>query len=196
MNGILVDEVRDWYISNTGYVLQLATPYYEELTVRENLTLAAQMRLPKTLSLREKFERVEQVMNEVLEGGKGGKGGREGGRSYTHTHTTTNTSVPSGQTGLASFASVQVGGSTGAGLSGGQKRRLCVALQLLNMPSLIFLDEPTSGLDATSSLELLNHLHRVANTNRTVILTIHQPRLEIFHMFHKILLLCQGQASS
>ena len=60
-----MDEVRDWYITNTGYVLQLATPYYEELTVRENLTLAAQIRLPKTLSLEDKFERVEKVMNEV-----------------------------------------------------------------------------------------------------------------------------------
>lgn len=88
---------------------------------------------------------------------------------------------------------VKVGGSTGAGLSGGQKRRLCVAIQLLSMPSLIFLDEPTSGLDSASSLELLSHLYRVASSNRTVILTIHQPRLEIFHMFDKILLLCQGQ---
>ena len=66
MNGIPVDEVRDWYIANTGYVLQLATPYYEELTVRENLTLAAHMRLPKTLAFEEKFERVEQVVKEVL----------------------------------------------------------------------------------------------------------------------------------
>ena len=74
-----------------------------------------------------------------------------------------------------------------------QKRRLCVALQILCMPSLIFLDEPTSGLDASSSLELLVHLNRLAESNRTVILTIHQPRLEIFHMFDKIMLLCQGQ---
>ncbi len=65
MNGVAVDKVRDWFISNTGYVLQLATPYYEELTVRENLTLAAQMRLPNTLELEEKFERVERVMKEV-----------------------------------------------------------------------------------------------------------------------------------
>ena len=68
-----------------------------------------------------------------------------------------------------------------------------MALQILGMPSLIFLDEPTSGLDASSSLELLVYLNRLAESNRTVILTIHQPRLEIFHMFDKIMLLCQGQ---
>lgn len=62
VNGVRMDEVRDWYISNTGYVLQLATPYYEELTVRENLTLAAQIKLSNNFSLREKFQRVEQVM--------------------------------------------------------------------------------------------------------------------------------------
>jgi len=58
-----MEDIKDWYIANSGYVLQLAMPYYEELTVRENLTLAAQMRLP--FSMREKFERIEQVMNEV-----------------------------------------------------------------------------------------------------------------------------------
>ena len=57
-----MEEVRDWYVANTGYVLQLATPYFEELTVRENLTLAAQIKLSKNYSQYEKFERVEQVM--------------------------------------------------------------------------------------------------------------------------------------
>ncbi len=65
INGISMDEIRDWYVANTGYVLQLAMPYYEELTVRENVTLAAQIRLPKSLSVEERFERVEQVMREV-----------------------------------------------------------------------------------------------------------------------------------
>ena len=57
-----MEEVRDWYVANTGYVLQLATPYFEELTVRENLTLAAKIKLSKNYSQYEKFERVEQVM--------------------------------------------------------------------------------------------------------------------------------------
>ena len=57
-----MEEVRDWYVANTGYVLQLATPYFEELTVRENLTLAAQIKLSKNYTQYEKFEQVEQVM--------------------------------------------------------------------------------------------------------------------------------------
>ena len=63
VNGFPVEKNRNWYVSNTGYVLQLAAPYYEELTVRENLTLAAWVKLP--FRSREKFQRVEQVMEVV-----------------------------------------------------------------------------------------------------------------------------------
>ncbi|KAL9959093.1 hypothetical protein ACROYT_G036176 [Oculina patagonica] len=162
INGVGLGRVQDWYSRKIGYVLQLAVPYYEELTVRQNLFFAAHMRLPKETSAAEKYERVEQIIAE---------------------------------TGLTQMADTVIGGSTGLGLSGGQKRRLCVALQLINMPSVLFLDEPTSGLDASSSLELLNHLNLVAESGRLVILTIHQPRLEIFHLFHKILFLCDGQVA-
>jgi hypothetical protein len=93
------------------------------------------------------------------------------------------------------LADTVVGGATGPGLSGGQKRRLVVALQLLKLPSVIFLDEPTSGLDSASSTELLTHLNSLAASNRTVVLTIHQPRLEIFHMFHRIVVLTDGKVA-
>ena len=66
INGVPLEENREWYTSNTGYVIQLARPYYEELTVRENLTLAAWIRLKDTA--REKFQRVEQVMDVVSQG--------------------------------------------------------------------------------------------------------------------------------
>ena len=65
VNGIPMDDVRDWYTAITGYVLELATPYFKELKVRENVTLAAQLKLPKRISLREKFERTEQVLKVV-----------------------------------------------------------------------------------------------------------------------------------
>ena len=72
INGVPLEENRDWYVSNTGYVIQLARPYYEELTVRENLTFAAWIRLKNTA--REKFQRVEQVMDVVRGGGMREKG--------------------------------------------------------------------------------------------------------------------------
>ena len=65
VNGIPLDRISDWYISNTGYVLQLTAPYYEELTVRENILLAALMRLSHHVCQEERFKRVEQVITEV-----------------------------------------------------------------------------------------------------------------------------------
>ena len=56
--------VQESFVANTGYVLQLATPYYEELTVRDNLTLAAEMKLNE-LTREEKFERVKEVIKMV-----------------------------------------------------------------------------------------------------------------------------------
>ena len=57
-------DVRECFVANTGYVLQLATPYYEELTVRDNLILAAEIRL-NVLTREEKFERVKDVIEKV-----------------------------------------------------------------------------------------------------------------------------------
>lgn len=57
--------MKRWFVENTGYVLQLATPFYEELTVRENLLFAINMQLPKSANWNQKLERVEQVIREV-----------------------------------------------------------------------------------------------------------------------------------
>ena len=63
------------------------------------------------------------------------------------------------QCGLSDLADVKVGGLTGPGLSGGQKRRLTVALQLLKMPRVIFLDEPTSGEQCSSLSTSANNIY-------------------------------------
>eukprot|EP00795_Rhopilema_esculentum_P012948 gene12948-3707_t len=79
------------------------------------------------------------------------------------------------------------------GISGGQRKRVNIGMELIADPTLLFLDEPTSGLDSTSSLTVLNALRKVAEKGRlTVACVIHQPRYEIFRMFHNILLLAPG----
>jgi energy-coupling factor transporter ATP-binding protein EcfA2 len=84
-------------------------------------------------------------------------------------------------------------GSGVAGISGGQRRRLSVAIELLTNPAILILDEPTSGLDATSSHQLVTLLNKIASEHdRTVLLTIHQPRAESFELFDQLLLLGEG----
>eukprot|EP00658_Telonema_sp_P-2_P036129 TRINITY_DN26187_c0_g1_i1.p1 TRINITY_DN26187_c0_g1~~TRINITY_DN26187_c0_g1_i1.p1 ORF type:complete len:684 (+),score=116.33 TRINITY_DN26187_c0_g1_i1:158-2209(+) len=92
------------------------------------------------------------------------------------------------------FDSVIGGQASGiTGISGGQRRRLSVAIELLTNPSILILDEPTSGLDATSSHQLVTLLNSLAiRDSRTVLLTIHQPRAESFAMFDQLILLGEG----
>ncbi|KAF8820932.1 ATP-binding cassette G family transporter [Cardiosporidium cionae] len=89
---------------------------------------------------------------------------------------------------------VLIGGQTKKGLSGGEKRRVSIAIELLDDPYLLFLDEPTSGLDASLAFDTLKLLVALAkHGNRTIICTIHQPRSQAFSMFDQLLLLSSGQ---
>ncbi|EDO42362.1 predicted protein, partial [Nematostella vectensis] len=87
----------------------------------------------------------------------------------------------------------QIGDETNRGISGGQRKRVNIGMELVVDPTLLFLDEPTSGLDSTSSLSVLNALRAVAERGRlTIVCVIHQPRFEIFRMFHNLLFLGPG----
>ena len=97
--------------------------------------------------------------------------------------------------GLARIADVKVGTATGGGISGGQKRKVALAVEMLALPALLLLDEPTSGLDSTSSLDVINAIRGWCNTGRSAIVTIHQPRKEIFAAFDKLALLYSGDLS-
>ncbi len=79
-----------------------------------------------------------------------------------------------------------------ANVSGGQRKRANIGLELAMAPAAIFLDEPTSGLDSTAALEVCRTLKSIADLGLTVVAVIHQPRLEIFRSFDDILLLAPG----
>ncbi|KAJ5579692.1 ABC transporter G family member [Penicillium hispanicum] len=81
----------------------------------------------------------------------------------------------------------------GRGISGGEKRRVGIACELVTSPSILFLDEPTSGLDAFNAFNVVECLVTLARTyNRTVIFTIHQPRSNIVALFDRLVLLANG----
>ncbi|XP_049848215.1 uncharacterized protein LOC126313302 [Schistocerca gregaria] len=78
------------------------------------------------------------------------------------------------------------------GISGGERKRVNIGIQLLTESGMIFLDEPTSGLDATSAFHVIKILKGLVNNGYTVITTIHQPSIEIFELFDKLLLMLDG----
>ncbi|KAI9825855.1 MAG: hypothetical protein M1832_000796 [Thelocarpon impressellum] len=84
--------------------------------------------------------------------------------------------------------------SNGRGISGGEKRRVGIACELVTSPSILFLDEPTSGLDAFNAFNVIECLVTLAKDyNRTVIFTIHQPRSNIVALFDQLVLLARGK---
>ena len=166
------------------YVLQTDT-FFTDLTVREMLCYCAMLRMGDQVAVQHKMAHVWTVMTDV---------------------------------NLIKQADAIIGGqgSGVAGISGGQRRRLSVAIELLTNPAILILDEPTSGLDATcvllhcelhcepvsewscarsSSHQLVTLLNKIASEHdRTVLLTIHQPRAESFELFDQLLLLGEVRA--
>ncbi|KAF7830651.1 ABC transporter G family member 22-like [Senna tora] len=85
-----------------------------------------------------------------------------------------------------------IGGKFIRGVSGGERKRVCIATEILLNPSLLFLDEPTSGLDSTTASRIVQILHNIAKEGKTVVTTIHQPSSRLFSMFDKLILLGKG----
>lgn len=95
--------------------------------------------------------------------------------------------------GLQDCADRMIGNWHLRGISGGEKKRLSIALEILTRPLLLFLDEPTSGLDSASAFFVIQTLRNIARDGRTVISSIHQPSSEVFALFDDLFLLSSGE---
>ncbi|XP_043692579.1 ABC transporter G family member 15-like isoform X2 [Telopea speciosissima] len=95
--------------------------------------------------------------------------------------------------GLQECADRMIGNWHLRGISGGEKKRVSIALEILTRPRLLFLDEPTSGLDSASAFFVIQTLRNVARDGRTVISSIHQPSSEVFALFDDLFLLSGGE---
>ncbi|KAH0673612.1 hypothetical protein KY285_024730 [Solanum tuberosum] len=95
--------------------------------------------------------------------------------------------------GLEHVAGARIGDDRIRGISGGERRRVSIGVELIHDPGVLILDEPTSGLDSTSALQIIDMLKTMAVTrDRTIILSIHQPCFRIMKLFNSILLLANG----
>ncbi|KAG8650382.1 hypothetical protein MANES_07G034600v8 [Manihot esculenta] len=98
--------------------------------------------------------------------------------------------------GLQEAMNTRIGGWGVKGLSGGQKRRVSICIEILTHPKLLFLDEPTSGLDSAASYYVMSRISSLKSKDgirRTIILSIHQPSCEVFQLFNNLCLLSSGK---
>jgi ABC-type multidrug transport system ATPase subunit/pSer/pThr/pTyr-binding forkhead associated (FHA) protein len=140
---------------------------HPELTVREVLYYNARLKLPLDVSDREINEKIDRLCEQL--------GLYKPGSSQD-------------------VRDVLVGSPERKGLSGGQKKRVSLAIELLTDPKVLFLDEPTSGLsskDTRTVMELLQSL--VHERGITVVITIHQPSPRVYSMLDKVIYLKQGR---
>lgn len=100
------------------------------------------------------------------------------------------------QLGLTGIDDVLIGSPTRKGISGGQRKRVNLAMELLTDPSVLFLDEPTSGLSSEDTLIVMQVLRQLADAGKTILLTIHQPSLEAFRKLDNVVVVSKDSGST
>ncbi|XP_058109893.1 ABC transporter G family member 6-like [Magnolia sinica] len=97
------------------------------------------------------------------------------------------------QLGLRSAAKTIIGDEGHRGVSGGERRRVSIGIDIIHDPIILFLDEPTSGLDSTSAFMVVKVLQRIAQSGSIVIMSIHQPSYRIVGLLDRLIFLSRGQ---
>ncbi|CAJ1977427.1 unnamed protein product [Sphenostylis stenocarpa] len=149
--------------------------FFSQLTVRETLSLATELQLPNISSAEERDEFVNNLLFKL--------------------GLVRLLCIPElvlVQSGYCYCADTNVGDAKVRGISGGEKKRLSLACELLASPSVIFADEPTTGLDAFQAEKVMETLQQLAQDGHTVICSIHQPRGSVYSKFDDIILLTEG----
>lgn len=100
------------------------------------------------------------------------------------------------QMGLTGVRDVLIGSAEKKGISGGQRKRVNLAMELLTEPLVLFLDEPTSGLSSEDALMVMKVLRSLADSGKTILLTIHQPSLEVFRLLDNLTVVSKDVGSS
>ena len=90
----------------------------------------------------------------------------------------------------------QIGSPEKKVISGGQRKRVNIAMELLSEPNVLFLDEPTSGLSSYDALQVVRLLHQLAGDGKTIVLTIHQPSLDIYQQFDNLIMVSRDKGSA
>lgn len=96
------------------------------------------------------------------------------------------------QLGLRSAARTMIGDEGHRGISGGERRRVSIGIDIIHDPIILFLDEPTSGLDSTSAYMVIKVLQRIAQSGSIVIMSIHQPSYRIMGLLDRLIFLSRG----
>ncbi|XP_028083434.1 ABC transporter G family member 18-like [Camellia sinensis] len=97
------------------------------------------------------------------------------------------------QLGLQSTTHTYIGDEGRRGVSGGERRRVSIGIDIIHKPSLLFLDEPTSGLDSTSAYSVVEKVKAIAQSGSIVLMTIHQPSFRIQMLLDRITVLARGR---
>ncbi|KAF8397578.1 hypothetical protein HHK36_016498 [Tetracentron sinense] len=97
------------------------------------------------------------------------------------------------QLGLRNAAKTVIGDEGHRGVSGGERRRVSIGIDIIHDPIILFLDEPTSGLDSTSAFMVVKVLQRIAQSGSIVIMSVHQPSYRILSLFDRLIFLSRGQ---
>lgn len=94
---------------------------------------------------------------------------------------------------LEDCAETRIGNELVRGISGGQKRRVTIAVDIVHQPSVIFIDEPTSGLDSVTAYGVIDTIRSIASTSgHTVVMAMNQPSNKVFNLFHRVMFLSHG----